>query len=63
MSEEEFVNLYWKQYIMIEKEFRQTTKYVALDSINFKTYSDAYIKLLLQIGSEVDIVANPAIFI
>ena len=58
MSEEEFVNLYWKQYIMIEKEFRKTTKYVALDSINFKTYSDAYIKLLLQIGSEVDIVAK-----
>ena len=58
MTENEFVNLYWKQYIMLEKEFRKTVKYVALDSINFETYSDAYVKLLIQIGSEVDIVSK-----
>ena len=58
MTENEFVNLYWKQYIMLEKEFRKTVKYVALDSINFETYSDAYVKLLIQIGSEVDIVST-----
>lgn len=58
MTENEFINLYWKQYIMLEKEFRNTVNYVALDYINFETYSDAYIKLLIQIGSEVDIVSK-----
>ena len=40
MTENEFINLYWKQYIMLEKEFRNTVNYVALDYINFETYSD-----------------------
>lgn len=58
MTEKEFIDLYWKQYIMLEKEFRKTINYVALDTINFGTYSDAYVKLLIQIGSEVDIVSK-----
>lgn len=58
MIENEYINLYWKQYIMLEKEFTKTVKYVALDTINFETYSDAYMKLIIQIGSEVDIVSK-----
>lgn len=58
MKESEFENLYWKQYLMIEKEFRSIVKYVAIDSLNFKSYSDAYVKLLLEIGSEIDVVAK-----
>ncbi len=58
MTENEFDNLYWKQYLMIEKEFKSTTKYVTIDSQNFKTYSDVYTKILLQIGSEIDVVAK-----
>ena len=58
MTDSEFHNLYWKQYILIEKEFRASIKYAAIDNSNFSTYSDAYAKLLLQIGSEVDVVAK-----
>ena len=56
MLEKEFINLYWKQYLMIEKELKQSIKYVAIDKDNYNCYSDAYAKLLLQIGSEVDVV-------
>ena len=57
MTEEEFSN-YWKQYILIEKEFNTSTKYVAIDPINFTTYSIFFAKLLLQIGSEADTIAK-----
>lgn len=58
MTETEFYNQYWKQYIMIEKEFKVSVKYVAIDKLSFAAYSDVYAKLLLQIGSEVDVVAK-----
>ncbi len=58
MTEKDFINLYWKQYIMIEKEFNTSIKYLALDTSNFLGFSDVYAKLLLQIGSEVDVVAK-----
>ena len=55
MTDEEFTNLYWKQFLMIEKEFRRAIQYVALSSENFNTYSDFFAKVLLQIGSEIDV--------
>ncbi len=55
MTQNDFLLKYWKYYIQIEKEFAQTTNYVSVDPINFNTYSDAYMKIMLQIGSEVDI--------
>lgn len=32
------------------------SKFVAIDRINYACYSDAFLKLILQIGSEVDVV-------
>ena len=58
MKETEFKNQYWKQYIMIEKEFKSSIRYNAIDISNFSSYSDVYAKLLLQTGSEVDVVAK-----
>lgn len=43
---------------MLEKEFRTSIKYLAIDPSNFSGFSDVYAKLLLQIGSEVDVVAK-----
>ncbi len=43
---------------MIEKEFRKTIQYVTLSNENFDTYSDFFAKMLLQIGSEIDVVAK-----
>lgn len=58
MTDKDFTNLYWKQLLMIEKEFRRAIQYVALSSDNFNTYSDFFAKVLLQIGSEIDVVAK-----
>ena len=58
MTDGVFSNQYWKQFLLLEKEFRKTTLYVALSIENNKTYSDFYAKLLLQIGSEVDVAAK-----
>lgn len=63
MTSDEFTNRYWRQYLMIEKKFKTTVKYVAVDHENFSIYSDVYAKLLLQIGSEVDVVAREFLLI
>lgn len=56
MNIDEFTNLFWSQYISLEKEFAETLHYVALDVNNETVYSHAYSKLMLEIGSEVDVV-------
>ena len=53
-----FSRIYWEQYISIEKEFYNTLQYVSLSEDNYNTYSNAYAKIILQIGSEVDILLN-----
>ena len=58
MDVEEFLGLYWRNYILLEKEFAETLEYITLDADNYNVYSARYIKLLLQIGSEIDINAK-----
>ena len=56
MTSEEFIKIYWNQYISLEKEFLVTLHYLTLDVKNENAYSQAYAKLMLEIGSEVDVV-------
>ena len=56
MTSEDFINIYWSQYISLEKEFSQTFHYLSIDDSNELAYSQAYAKLMLGIGSEVDVV-------
>ena len=56
MTCDEFTIIYWSQYISLEKEFAATLHYLALDTKNENAYSQAYSKLLLEIGSEIDVV-------
>ena len=58
MDKKSFLQLYWRNYIAIEKEFTKTLEYVTLDAGNYDTFSGAFIKLLLQTGSEIDISAK-----
>lgn len=53
---DEYSKAYWANYVSLEKEFLTTLNYVTLDFENFDTFSGAYIKLMLEIGSEVDVV-------
>ena len=54
MDKKQYERTYWNQYQLLEKEFLETTLYVELDTANYSTYSNAYLKLLLTLGSEVD---------
>ena len=56
MTCDEFILLYWKHYISLEKEFLSCVEYVEIDDINYNTYSVNYSKLLLEICSEIDVV-------
>lgn len=58
MNKEKFLQLTWKNYILIEKEFVKNLDFITLDKDNYKCFSSAFLKILLQIGSEVDINAK-----
>ena len=48
----------WHYFLSIERDFIGTIDFVELHTTNEKTYSNAYAKLLLLIGSEADVVAK-----
>jgi len=48
----------WYYFLSIEKDFVKTVDFVHLDKANFKAFSNEYAKLLLLVGSEVDVVAK-----
>ena len=58
MTEETFLDQFWIQYLMIEKEFKATVRFLAIDTANFTGFSNVYAKILLEIGSEIDVVAK-----
>lgn len=55
MTEREFKDLYWHQYLMIEEDFLSTRPYLEIESDNADAYSSYYRRLILEIGSEVDV--------
>ena len=58
LTEKIFKKVYWKNFMLIEEEFIQTEKFFAFDVMNYSTFSSKYLKLLLEIGSEIDILAK-----
>ncbi len=54
MTCNDFINVYWKNYILIEKEFTNSLSYISFSLDNYETYSKSYVKLLLELGSEID---------
>lgn len=55
MNEKNFYKIFWNTYIQIENELIDIFKYVELSTDNYKTYSSKFLKVFLQIGSEIDI--------
>lgn len=55
MNEKNFYKTFWNTYIQIENELIDIFKYVELSTDNYKTYSSKFLKVFLQIGSEIDI--------
>jgi len=48
----------WWYFLSIEKQFVETLNFVDLDPKNVATFSNEFAKLLLLIGSEVDVIAK-----
>ncbi len=48
----------WFYFLSIEKDFAATTDFVEVSPQNGGTYSNEFAKLLLLIGSEIDVVAK-----
>ena len=49
---------YWQHFLALETDFAATSRYVEFSEDNFRTYSVEYAKLLLAIGSEVDVLCK-----
>lgn len=47
---------HWQYYLTLEDDFRHSFRYVEPCKMNEHTYSVEYVRLLLAIGSEVDVV-------
>lgn len=58
MDLRDFTHQYWNHYLSIEDDFMSTIKYVSVDLFNSHAYSIEYTKLILGIGSEVDVVCK-----
>lgn len=54
----EFIRRYWDYYLILEKDFFETERYVAIDKINFATYSNEYSKQYQTICSEIDVISK-----
>jgi len=46
---------HWKYFLILEKELIDALEYVELSNKNHKTFSNRFNKILLSIGSEVDV--------
>lgn len=58
MTLNEFKRDYLRQYCLIEKDFSNTIDYVSISQSNYSTFSPTYLKILLSIGSEIDVLKD-----
>lgn len=58
MTQLEFNKMFWKQYLLLEKDFLETEEYVAIEPGNNNTFSRRFTYLFLNICSEIDSIAE-----
>lgn len=54
MTRKEFLQHYWRYYLVLEEKFKNTLNYIELDWQNAGTFSNEYALLLQSIGAELD---------
>ena len=57
-TRDEFLQRYWKYYLLLEKDFLDTERYLAIDELNFNAFSNEYVKQYQTICSEIDVIAK-----
>ena len=58
ISRDEFLRRYWDYYLLLEKDFLDTERYLSIDAVNFNAFSNEYIKQYQTICSEIDVIAK-----
>ena len=58
VSRDEFLQRYWDYYLILEKDFLETERYLTIDELNFNAFSNEYIKQYQTICSEIDVIAK-----
>ena len=58
ITRNEFLQRYWNYYLILEKDFLETERFLAIDELNFSTFSNEYIKQYQAICSEIDVIAK-----
>ena len=58
VTRNEFMQRYWKYYLILESNFLDTEQYLAIDELNFQAFSNEYIKQYQTICSEIDVIAK-----
>ena len=56
MTRQEFLNNFWRFYLLTEDKFVKSLSYVELCEENYGTYSIEFVSQLREIGSEIDII-------
>ena len=51
----DFLKSYWSHYVLLEKDFLETQRYLEIDEFNAKAYSNEYLKQYQSICSEIDV--------
>jgi len=51
-------HIYWNHFLALEDDLAHVQRYIEFDEENFKTYSIEFVKLLLAIGSEIDVICK-----
>ena len=54
MTREEFLNNYWRYYLILEQKMMNSLQFVELDVDNFYAFSMEFITQIQNLGSEVD---------
>ena len=58
MKTTEFIDIYWSHYLLLEKDFLSTKRYLEIDDFNGKAYSNEYLKQYQSICSEIDVLCK-----
>lgn len=58
MTDKEFIKLYWKQYLSLERDLLESSEYVTIDSKNYGCFSNNYTKIFLMACSELDSISD-----
>lgn len=55
MTVNNFLDKFWRYYLILEERFEDSLRYVELNADNFSTYSIDFVNQMQMIGSEVDV--------